>query len=67
MNATGLRIASRKLDRNFAGRAIGDRLRVYVDGVLQMEHAGAEVVPGKVGVATYRAAASFGEYVAYEP
>jgi len=47
--------------------AIGDRLRVLVDGVVRLEIAGAEVVPGKVGVATYRATAGFGHYTAYEP
>jgi hypothetical protein len=47
--------------------AIGDRLRVYVNGVLQIERAGAEIVAGKVGVMTYRARASFHAYTAYEP
>ena len=47
--------------------AIGDRLRVYVDDVLRLEHAGAEVVAGKAGVMTYRAAATFSNYVAREP
>jgi hypothetical protein len=47
--------------------AVGDRLRVYVNGVLQIERAGAEVVAGKVGVMTYRARASFHAYTAYEP
>ena len=47
--------------------AIGDRLRVYVNGVLKIERAGAQIVAGKVGVMTYRASANFGQYTAYEP
>lgn len=47
--------------------AIGDRLRVYVNDELQLERAGAQVVAGKVGLATYRATASFDAYTAYEP
>jgi len=47
--------------------ALGDRLRVYVDDEMWIEHAGAEVVAGKVGVMTYRAAATFSNYLAIEP
>jgi len=47
--------------------AIGDRLRVYINDVLRMEQAGAQVIAGKVGVMTYRAGARFDDYTAYEP
>ena len=47
--------------------AIGDRLRVYVNGVLKIERAGAQIIAGKVGVMTYRTSANFGQYTAYEP
>jgi hypothetical protein len=47
--------------------AVGDRLRVYVNDVLRLEHAGAQIAAGKVGVMTYRASASFENYWAYEP
>ena len=47
--------------------AIGDKLRVYVNDVLRLERTGASLVPGKVGLATYRTAASFFYYTAYEP
>jgi hypothetical protein len=47
--------------------AIGDRLRVYVNDELKLERAGAQVVAGKVGVATYRATAMFEAFTAYEP
>jgi hypothetical protein len=47
--------------------AIGDKLRVYVNDVLRLERAGASLVPGKVGLATYRTAARFDYYTAYEP
>jgi hypothetical protein len=47
--------------------AIGDRLRVYVNDELKLERAGAQVVAGKVGLATYRATATFDAYTAYEP
>jgi hypothetical protein len=52
---------------NLRLEAIGDRLRVYVDDELRLEHAGAEVVAGKAGVMTYRAAATFRSYLAIEP
>ena len=52
---------------NLRLEAIGDRLRVYVCDQLRLEHAGAEVVAGKAGVMTYRAAATFSNYVAREP
>jgi hypothetical protein len=47
--------------------AIGDRLRVYVNDELKLERAGAQVVAGKVGLATYRTTATFDAYTAYEP
>jgi hypothetical protein len=47
--------------------AVGDRLRVYVNDELRLESSGAEVAAGKVGVMTYRAAAKFENYWAYEP
>jgi hypothetical protein len=47
--------------------AIGDRLRVFVNDELRLEHAGARIVAGKVGAMTYRTAASFNQYTAYEP
>ena len=47
--------------------AIGDRLRVYVNDELRLERAGAQVVAGKVGLATYRTTATFDAYTAYEP
>ncbi|HEU4780288.1 MAG TPA: hypothetical protein VFS58_10455, partial [Steroidobacteraceae bacterium] len=47
--------------------AVGDRLRVYVNDVLRLERAGAEVIAGKVGVMTNRASVSFAQYTAYEP
>ena len=47
--------------------AIGDRLRVYANDELRIESAGAEIKAGQVGLMTYRAAASFDEYWAYEP
>ncbi|HLA70224.1 MAG TPA: hypothetical protein VK624_01860 [Steroidobacteraceae bacterium] len=47
--------------------AIQDRLRVYVNDVLRIERSGADIVTGKVGVVTYRAAASFDQYSAVEP
>ena len=47
--------------------AIGDRLRVYANDELRIESAGAEIKAGQVGLMTYRAAASFDDYWAYEP
>lgn len=47
--------------------AIGDRLRVYVNDALRIEYAGAEIAAGKAGVMTYRAAATFSNYLAIEP
>ena len=47
--------------------AIGDRLRVYVDDVLFIERPVSDIVVGKVGVMTYRTAATFSQYTAYEP
>jgi hypothetical protein len=47
--------------------AVRDRVRVYVNGVQRMEHAGAQIVRGKSGAVTYRARAVFGGYTAYEP
>ena len=47
--------------------AIGDKLRVYVNDVLRLERTGASLVPGKVGLLTYRTAARFYYYTAYEP
>jgi hypothetical protein len=40
---------------------------VYVNDELRLESSGAEVAAGKVGVMTYRAAAKFENYWAYEP
>jgi hypothetical protein len=45
---------------------IGDRVRVYVNDELRIE-AGAEIQAGQVGMMTYRAAAAFDDYWAYEP
>ena len=52
---------------NLRLEAIGDRLRVYVNDELRMERSGAEVVPGKAGAVTYRAAATYLNYLAIEP
>jgi hypothetical protein len=45
---------------------IADRVRVYVNDELRIE-AGAEIQAGQVGMMTYRAAAVFDDYWAYEP
>jgi len=47
--------------------AVRDRVRFYVNDVLRLEHAGASIVAGKVGLMTYKASATFENYVAYEP
>jgi hypothetical protein len=47
--------------------AIRDRVRVYVNDELRLERSGADIVAGKVGLMTYKASASFENYVAYEP
>jgi len=47
--------------------AVRDRVRVYLNDELRLEHAGADIVAGKVGLMTYKAAASFENYYAYEP
>jgi pectate lyase len=47
--------------------AVRDRVRVYVNGELRLEHAGEAIVPGKMGLMTYKASAAFENYVAYEP
>ena len=47
--------------------AVGDKLRVYANDVLRLERAGASLVPGKTGLATYRSGAHFDYYTAYEP
>jgi hypothetical protein len=46
---------------------IGDRVRVYVNDELRIEAAAAEIQAGQVGLMTYRAAATFDDYWAYEP
>ena len=40
---------------------------VYVDDVLFIERPVSDIVVGKVGVMTYRTAATFSQYTAYEP
>jgi hypothetical protein len=47
--------------------AVGDRLRGYVDGVLQLEAADTTFARGRTGLATYKAAASFAGYDAWQP
>jgi hypothetical protein len=46
--------------------AVRDRVRFYVNDVLRLESA-AGIVAGKMGLMTYKASASFENYVAYEP
>lgn len=46
--------------------AVRDRVRVYVNDELRLESA-AGIVAGKMGLMTYKASASFENYVAYEP
>jgi len=38
-----------------------------VNDELRLEHAGADIVAGKVGLMTYKASAKFENSVAYEP
>jgi hypothetical protein len=47
--------------------AVGNKLRAYVDGVLQLEIADTELPRGRSGLATYKAGASFADYDAYQP
>jgi hypothetical protein len=47
--------------------AVDDRLRGYVDGVLQLEVRDATFPRGRNGLATYKAAASFSGYDAWQP
>ena len=47
--------------------AIGDKLRAYVDGVLQLETSDQTLPTGRSGLATYKATASYADYDAYQP
>lgn len=46
---------------------VGDRLRGYVDGVLQVEATDATLRQGRTGVATYQTRASYASYLAWQP
>lgn len=52
---------------NLRLEAVRDKVRVYVNDELRLEHGGADIVAGKVGLMTYKASAAFENYVAYEP
>jgi hypothetical protein len=45
----------------------GDRLRGYVDGVLQVEATDDALKRGRAGLATYQTKASFASFLAYQP
>jgi hypothetical protein len=47
--------------------AIGTQLRVYVNSVLMLERSDSSIARGQSGFVTYRAQASYDDYVAYTP
>ena len=47
--------------------AIGDRLRVFVDGTPALEARDASIPAGQVGIGGYRAAATYAEIASYQP
>jgi pectate lyase len=47
--------------------ATGSELRGYVDGVLMLEATDTTFATGQSGLATFKAAARFGDYEAYQP
>jgi hypothetical protein len=47
--------------------AVGNKLRAYVDGVLQLEVVDDSHASGRAGLATYHAAVSYDDYEAYQP
>jgi hypothetical protein len=55
--------------RSYALRldAVGNRLRAYVDGVLQLEAVDDAHASGRAGLATYHAAVSYEDYESYQP
>ena len=46
---------------------IGTQLRVFVDNALVLERSDSSIARGRSGFVTYRAAASYDDYVAYQP
>ena len=47
--------------------SVGNRLRAYVDGVLQLEVVDDSLANGRSGLATYHAAATYDNYESYQP
>jgi hypothetical protein len=47
--------------------AVGTSLRAYIDGNLVLEANDSSYAKGKYGLATYKTAATFDEFVAWEP
>ena len=47
--------------------AVGNKLRAYVDGVLQLEVVDDSLASGRAGLATYHSAVTYDDYEAYQP
>jgi hypothetical protein len=47
--------------------AVGDRLRVFVDGTPALEARDASIPAGQIGIGGYRAAATYAELTSYQP